>query len=159
MDPMAAPNPYAKQARQYLKQDIETASKEQILIMLYEGAIRFLTIAKAALAQNDVEKYHNHLVKAQNILTELMTSLDFEVGGDIAQNLYSLYEYYHYRLIQANLKKDVGMVDEVIGHLRSLKATWEEAIKLAKQETVQDHSSATTPGGVKTALASSGVCA
>ena len=118
---MAPGNPYAKQARQYFKQDVETASKEQILIMLYDGAIRFLTIAKNAMEKEDAEKAHNNIVKAQNILTELMSSLDFEIGGEIAQNLYSLYEYYHYCLIQANVKKDVAKVEEVIGHLRSLK--------------------------------------
>ena len=127
-------NGYAQQAKDYKKQEIMTATPGEILILLYEGAIRFLNLAKAGLQEGNPEKYHNNLLKAQRIVVEFMTSLDMEVGGEVAQNLYSLYEYYYFRLIQANLKKDVTMVDEVLEHLRNLKATWEQAIKIAAQE-------------------------
>jgi flagellar protein FliS len=127
-------NPYAKQAEQYKKQQIETASPEEVLIMLYDGAIRFLGVARKAMEEKDIEKSHNNLTKAQNIILEFMNSLDMELGGEIAFNLYRLYEYLHHRLVQANIKKDVAMVDEVLDHLRSLKATWEEAIRIARQE-------------------------
>ena len=80
---MNAYNPYAKQAAQYQKQAIETASPEEILIMLYDGAIRFLIIAKKAFEQKDWEKYNRHLIKSQNIILEFMNSLDMEVGGDM----------------------------------------------------------------------------
>lgn len=131
---MSAYNPYAKQAAQYKKNQIETASPEEILIMLYDGAIRFLLVAKKAHEEKDLEKYHNHLIKAQHIILEFMNTLDMEVGGEIALNLYRLYEYLHHRLVQANIKKDVAMIDEVVDHLRGLKTTWEEAIHIAKQE-------------------------
>jgi flagellar protein FliS len=130
---MNAHNPYLKQAEQYKKNQIETATPEEILIMLYEGAIRFLLIAKKADTEKDLEKYNKYLLKSQAIISEFMNSLDMEIGGEMAINLYRLYEYLHYRLVQANIKKDVAMIDEVLDHLRSLKATWEEAIRITKQ--------------------------
>ncbi|MBY0404966.1 MAG: flagellar export chaperone FliS [Cyanobacteria bacterium] len=127
-------NGYANQAKQYKQQQIETASQEELLILLFEGAIRFLNIAKVAHSEKNIEKYHNNLLKAQRILTEFMSSLDMELGGEIAKNLFNLYEYLHYQLVQANIKKDVTMIDEVLNHLRQLKGTWEEAIRIAQQE-------------------------
>lgn len=131
---MNAYNPYARQADQYKKNQIETATPEEILIMLYEGAIRFLLIAKKANAANDIEKSHKNIVKAQHIIREFMSSLDMDIGGEMAVNLMRLYEYLHYQLIQANIKKDMALIDEVVDHLRSLKATWEEAIRIAQKE-------------------------
>lgn len=125
---------YTQQAKQYKAQQIQTASPEEILILLYEGAIRFLVIARKAIEAGDIEKSHNNLIKAQRIITEFMFTLDMDIGGEAAKNLYSLYEYLHYRLVQANLKKDVTMVDEVLDHLRSLKDTWEKAIEIAAEE-------------------------
>lgn len=125
---------YAKSAKQYQRQQIETASPEEILIMLYEGAIRFLMISKKSLAQKDIQTFHNNLIKTQNIITEFMSSLDMELGGETAKNLFNLYEYLNYRLVQANIKKDEEMLDEVLDHLRKLKGTWEEAIRIAVQE-------------------------
>lgn len=134
---MYSPNP--KQAQQYKQRAIETASREEILLMLYDGAIRFLLIAKKGLEENNLEKFHNHLVKTQNIILEFMGSLDVEMGGETAKRLMGLYEYLHYRLVQANIKKDVAMVDEALGHLRDLKKTWEEAIRIAKREEGETH--------------------
>ena len=121
-------------ANTYKSQQIQTASQEQILILLYEGAIRFLSLAKYGHEEKNMEKFHNNIIKCQRIIMEFMSTLDIEVGGEMAQNLYQLYEYLHYRLVQANLKKDVAMIEEVLSHLRELKATWEEAIGLARQE-------------------------
>ncbi len=118
----------------YQAQEIQTASQEQILIMLYDGAIRFLNIAKMAHEERNIEKFHNNLIKTQRILMEFMTTLDLEAGGEVAQNLLKLYEYLHHQLIQANVKKDVTMVEEVLTHLRELKETWEKAIGLSRQE-------------------------
>jgi len=124
-------NPYLNQ---YKKAQVETATPEQILIMLYDGAIRFLNQAKVHMQNKDIEQSHVNIIKAQRIITEFMSSLDMELGGEMAQNLFNLYEYLHYRLVQANIKKDPEALEEVLGHLRSLKATWEEAIKIAARE-------------------------
>ena len=125
---------YAKHAKQYQRQQIETSSPEEILIMLYDGAIRFLVMAKKGLASKDIQVFHNNLIKTQNILTEFMSSLDMDLGGEAASNLFNLYEYLHYRLVQANMKKDEEMIDEVLDHLRKLKGTWEEAIRITQRE-------------------------
>jgi flagellar protein FliS len=124
-------NPYLNQ---YKKAQVQTASPEQILIMLYDGAIRFLNQAKVHIQNKNIEQSHVNIVKAQRILTEFMSSLDMDLGGDMAKNLFNLYEYLHYRLVQANIKKDLEAIDEVLEHLRSLKGTWEEAIKIAARE-------------------------
>lgn len=127
-------NPYLNQ---YKKAQVQTASPEQILIMLYDGAIRFLNQAKVHMQNSDIEQSHTNIIKAQRILTEFMSSLDMDLGGEMAENLFNLYEYLHHRLVQANIKKDIEAIDEVLGHLRSLKATWEEAIKIAAKEKEQ----------------------
>lgn len=124
-------NPYLNQ---YKKAQVQTASPEQILIMLYDGAIRFLNQAKVHMQNSDIEQSHTNIIKAQRILTEFMSSLDMDLGGEMAENLFNLYEYLHHRLVQANIKKDTEAIDEVLEHLRGLKATWEEAIKIAAKE-------------------------
>jgi flagellar protein FliS len=135
---MNAQNAYTKQAEEYKKNQIETAPPEKILIMLYDGAIRFLLLAKKAMQEQNLEKANANLIKAQHIIREFMDSLDMEVGGQMAVNLYNLYEYLHYRLVEANIKKEVVMIDEVLDHLRSLKATWEEAILITARSSAQE---------------------
>ncbi|MBR2069203.1 MAG: flagellar export chaperone FliS [Candidatus Gastranaerophilales bacterium] len=124
-------NQYVKQ---YQKSSIETASREQILIMLYDGAIQFLNKAKIAMRNHDIEAAHNNLMGAQNIIQEFIDSMDREVAPQLAENLISLYEYFIRRLVQANLKKQVQPIDEVLGYLKNLKATWEKAIIIAQKE-------------------------
>lgn len=140
--PQQSNNPYQQQAKQqaqqYKKQQIETATQEEILILLYDGAIRFLVVAKKAYEKKDIETFHRNIMKSQEIILEFMVSLDIEVGGEVAKNLLSLYEYLHYRLVQANIHKDMVMIDEVLKHLRQLKATWEEAIVIAANEQGQE---------------------
>jgi flagellar secretion chaperone FliS len=126
-------NPYLKQ---YQQTQVQTSSPEMLLIMLYDGAIQFLNKAKVGIENKDIEEIHNNILGAQRILTEFMSTLDMKIGGEVAQNLYNLYDYLHYRLVLANLKKDVSMVDEVLVHLKDLKQTWEEAIKIAAKERV-----------------------
>lgn len=124
-------NQYVKQ---YQKASIETASREQILIMLYDGAIQFLNKAKVAMRNKNIEEQNANLIAAQNIIQEFINSLDHEVAPQLAENLTSLYEYFIRRLIFANLKKKVEPIDEVLKYLKSLKQTWEKAIVLAQKE-------------------------
>lgn len=127
-------NPYLKQ---YQQSQIQTAPPEQILIMLYDGAIQFLNKALVALEQKNIQESHNNIIGAQNIIMEFMNTLNMDIGGEVARNLYSLYEYLHYRLIQANIGRNPEMVQEVLRHLKDLKATWEEAIRIAAREKLQ----------------------
>jgi len=132
-------NQYVKQ---YQKSSIETASREQILIMLYDGAIQFLNKAKTAMSQNLIEDTHNNLMRAQNIIQEFINSMDREIAPQLAENLISLYEYFIRRLVYANIKGEIEPIDEVISYLKSLKSTWEQAIILAQKEIQNQESDA-----------------
>ena len=125
MNPMLANNPYA----QYQQTQIETAPPERLLLMLYDGAIRFGNTAKLAIQNKDTQGANNYCIKVQNILTELMVTLRMDVGGDIAQNLFDLYEYMIQRMVQANVNKDPQPVEEVVGHLKELREAWAQAAK------------------------------
>ncbi len=114
---------------QYKQTNAATASKEQILLMLYDGIIKFLLKAKIAFEKNDIQEIHNNLTKAQRIITELQSNLDMENGGKFAQEMYNLYDYYDRRLFEANVDKKTEYVDEVLKHITELRDTWKEAIK------------------------------
>jgi flagellar protein FliS len=129
-------NPYASQ--QYKQQQVQTASKEQLLLMLFDGAIKFSRQGQQAMEANQREEAHNKLLKAQKIITELMGCLRPEENPEVAKSLFSLYEYLHHQLVQANLKQQAALVEEVIGHLATLRQTWQEAILLAKKELAQE---------------------
>lgn len=119
-------NPYLKQ---YKQTQINTTPKEQILLMLYDGAVRFLHLAKEGFAEKDIPKIHNNIVKTQNIITEFQVNLDLKTGGEFAQNLFNLYEFLSRQLLKANIKKDEQALDIVIKHVTELRDTWKEAVK------------------------------
>lgn len=116
-------NPYA----QYHKNQVETADQGKLLLMLYEGALRFLGRARRALREHNAEAANNNLVRTQEIIAELMASLNLE-AGDVAVSLFRLYEYMHYLLVQANIRKDEEMLDQVEGMLLELKEAWSSAL-------------------------------
>lgn len=128
---MNAANPYLKQ---YKKNQIETATPEQILILLYDGAIQYLNKAKIFLEQNDIEQFREGLLNCENIILEFMNSLDMELGGNIAENLYGLYDYLYSTLVMAAITRDENKVDEVLKHLKHLRETWLKAIEIANAE-------------------------
>lgn len=116
---------YAYEA--YKNTAIETASPGKLLLMLYDGAIRNLDNARQAILDHDTAASHKHLLKAQDIILELMCTLNMDY--DIAKNLYSLYDFMYRQLVQANVKKDPEMAAEVRGLLAELRETWDQAIK------------------------------
>ncbi len=126
---MAIPNPYEK----YREQQVNTATPDKLLIMLYDGAIRFCNQARIAIGSKNLEQAHVNLTKAQNIIIELMTTLNMDY--EISQNLYSLYDYLYNRLVEANMKKDTAIIDEVIDFLTDLRKTWAEAAAKLKAES------------------------
>lgn len=119
----------------YKDTEIQTADQGKLIIMLYDGAIRFLNIA---IDNMDFKKYdivNNNIVKAQDIITELMLSLNMDQGGEIAQNLFNIYAYIKKRLLEGNIDKDPKILQEVLKHLTNLRSAWEEAIKKAPIKT------------------------
>jgi flagellar protein FliS len=120
-------NPYMHQYRQ---SQVQTASREQILIMLYDGAIRFVALARQTENHNDRRE---PISRAMAIIIELSDTLDHEIGGEMAANLDALYHFMIHSLTQANLKKEVEPLEVVENLLRDLRETWAQAIELAKQ--------------------------
>lgn len=124
-------NPYVKQ---YKKNQIETATPEQILILLYDAAINFLNKAKIALSENNDENYQKNISNCKDIILEFMNTLDMEAGGNVARTLYSLYRYYLRILTKTIITKDVSGIDEVLKHLSNLRETWLKAIEISNAE-------------------------
>ena len=118
----------------YRRTNVVTADPGKLVIMCYEGAIDNLMIAKQKNAEKKYEEKSRHINKTRDIIDELLCSLDFEKGGLIAGNLESLYNYITRRILQADVNKDVGAFDEVIGILRELLSAWEEMFTTPKRE-------------------------
>ena len=119
----------------YLKNQIATASKEQLLIMFYDGAIRFTAQARHAVDNNDISGRTYGINKASAIITELAATLDHKIGKKIAEDLDALYAYMLNELNLANIKNDGSRLEIVENLLSDLRKTWVEAIKIQRQET------------------------
>ncbi len=115
-------NPYD----QYKRTEISTANQGKLIVMLYDGAIKFLNIAIENMNPRTYDVVNNNILKAQDILAELIVSLNMEEGGEIARNLLSLYVYFKKRLLEANIQKDAAIVTEVASHLKGLRDSWEK---------------------------------
>ena len=111
--------------RAYQETAICTQSRGQLVVMLYDGAINFLKQAVADLERGDYASKGNRIAKATDIIIELNTVLDMDKGGQIAQNLRSLYNFMRHHLSEANLKKDATMIQDVIKLLEELKQGWQ----------------------------------
>lgn len=118
-----------QQPNKYLATAVQTASPAQLMIMLYDGAIRFCRLSIAAIKENNLEASHTYLIRVQDIINEFVITLDKK--APIAESLLQLYEYFNFRLAEANSQKAVEPVEEVMGHLTELKSTWVEAAKIA----------------------------
>lgn len=116
----------------YKNNSVNYASKEQLLLMLVDGAVRFSKIAREALVNKDIKKSHENLVKVQDIFTELMISLD-QNAGEWAKQIYQVYEFIRTRLVEINLKKDIKAMDDLIPVIESVRDTWHEAYEIAKK--------------------------
>ncbi|MGM0652633.1 MAG: flagellar export chaperone FliS [Bacillota bacterium] len=126
-------NPY----QSYRQTQVETADQGTLLVMLYNGAIRFLAEARQAMAAEDLEETNRLLGRVQDILCELMGSLNPELP-DISGRLFQLYEYMHHQLVQANIKKDPALIDEVDKMLKQLLEAWQVAIDEGKTANEND---------------------
>jgi flagellar protein FliS len=118
----------------YKKTSVETASKEQILLMLYQAAIKNCKKAMDAIDQKNIAKKGEYIGKMQDIVVELSNSLDFEVGGDVAKELSSLYDYILYASTQANIKIEKQHLEGCLRVLNTLYDGWTEAIKTLKTQ-------------------------
>lgn len=125
---MAIPAAYA----QYNNSKILTASPAELTLMLYEGAIKFCNIAIMAIEKKDIQKAHNNIVKVENIVNYLQSTLDMKYP--VAQDFDRIYVYLQQRLLQANMKKDPEILNEVCEHLRSVRDTWKEVMEKSQHK-------------------------
>lgn len=114
----------------YANNKIMTASPAELTLMLYEGAIKFCNIAIVAVEQKDIQKAHNNIMKTQNIIEEFQATLNHKYA--VANDFDSVYSYLKTRLIEANVKKDAEILEEVLQHLRTMRDTWKEVMRLTQ---------------------------
>lgn len=125
----------SKQLQSYQDNSITTASGPQLTLMLYNGCIKFINQGIKALENKDHEAKNVNLQKAQDIIRELMLTLDPEV--EISNQLLPLYDYIHHNLQEGNIKNDVELIKESLGLVTELRDTWKEAMKLEADNYVQ----------------------
>ena len=125
---MALPNAYS----QYNNNKVLTASPGELTLMLYEGAIKFCNIAEIAVEQKDIERAHVNIVKVQKIIDYLRQTLDMKYP--VAEDFERIYTYLSNRLIEANLKKDKAILEEINMHLHSVRDTWKEVMRINREK-------------------------
>lgn len=119
-------NPYA----QYNNNKIMTASPAELTLMLYEGAIKFCNLAIVGVEQNNIQKAHDNIRKVEKIIEEFQITLNRDYP--VAEDFDNVYNYLMARLRMAQVKKDKEILEEVLGHLRTMRDTWKEVMRLAR---------------------------
>lgn len=123
---MAIKNGYA----QYSNNKVLTASPAELTLLLYEGAIKFCNIAMMGLEENNIEKTHNNIRKAQAIIEELQSTLNHSYK--VAEDFERIYQYIYDLLFQANIHKDKELLERALNEIRGMRDTWKEVMKLSK---------------------------
>ena len=117
---------------QYNNSKILTASPSELVLMLYEGAIKFSNIAIVAIEGKDIQKSHVNIIKVEKIIDHLRLTLDMKYP--VANDFDRVYAYLSRRLVEANLKKDKEIMAEVCMHLRSMRDTWKEVMRINREK-------------------------
>jgi flagellar secretion chaperone FliS len=138
---MAQENPYET----YKKAQVQTANQGKLIVMLYDGAIRFAKASTEAIKNNKLEAAHRNIVRAEDIITELLLSLDYDKGGDIAKKLASIYIYVNEQLLEANITKKAEPLELVIKLMSDLRESW---VKISGQMTDADSFDMDKKGGL-----------
>jgi len=115
---------------QYFQNSVNTASPAELTLMLYNGLVKYLMKAKESIAQNNLWSSHENIMRSQDIINEFQATLDMKYP--ISQNLMTMYDYMERRLIDANMKKDMKIIDEVLIFARELRDTWAIAMKKSR---------------------------
>jgi flagellar secretion chaperone FliS len=125
---MAMNNPY----QSYQQNSVNTASPGELTLMLYNGCLKFITLAKKAMKAGNVQDKNTNLIKAQNIIHEFMVTLNMDIK--VSEELMVMYDYIHRRLVEANVKSDETILEEVEGLVTELRDTWKQVIQLNRQQ-------------------------
>jgi flagellar protein FliS len=138
---------YGKSAHSaYKSVQVTTTDRGRLLLMMYDGAIKFLKQAKSGLEENDITRFCRFLSKAQAIIAELMNTLDFEKGGSIARDLDRLYDFMLFYLTEANLYRDPERITKTIGLLDTIYSAYREVILNEKKEASEGSTEEKPPG-------------
>ncbi len=116
----------------YKQNSIFTASPEELTLMLYNGLIKFIMLSQKAIEDRDIQKAHESIIRAEDIILEFKATLDMQY--ELSNGLSLLYDYMLDRLFDANIKKDTEILDEVLHFAKDLRDTWAQAMKIAKQQ-------------------------
>ncbi|ESU34164.1 flagellar biosynthesis protein FliS [Bacillus sp. 17376] len=125
---MALNNPY----QSYQQSSVNTASPGELTLMLYNGCLKFINLAKHGIQSKDIQAKNLNIQKAQNIVQELMVTLNMDL--EVSQNMMSLYDFMNRRLIDANIKNDLQALEEVEGLVTEFRDTWKQVIQLNRQK-------------------------
>nr|WP_330375332.1 flagellar export chaperone FliS [Paeniclostridium sordellii] len=124
---MYTANPY----NAYKQNSVNTASKEKLLIMLVDGAVKYTKIARMAILEKNIEKAHKELTRVQDIFLELMITMDKD-SNKFMQDLYNVYDFIKNQLAMANIKKDVKIIDNILPLIEEIRDMWHEVDKKIK---------------------------
>ncbi len=116
---------------QYKQNSINTATPEELTLMLYNGLVKFIMQAQNGIEEKNLEKANNSIIRSQDIIREFQVTLNMKY--EVAHSLALIYDYMYRRLVEANIKKDRDILEEVLGFAKELRDTWAQAMKLAKQ--------------------------
>ncbi|MFS0636624.1 flagellar export chaperone FliS [Mesobacillus foraminis] len=125
---MAINNPY----QSYQQNSVNTASPGELTLMLYNGCLKFIHIAKNAIQTKDIQVKNTNIQKAQKIIQELMVTLNQDL--EVSKDMLSLYDYMNRRLIEANIKSDASILEEVEGLVTEFRDTWKQVIQINRQK-------------------------
>jgi flagellar protein FliS len=117
--------------RSYQQNSVLTATPGELTLMLYNGCIKFIRQAKLAMSNQNIEKKNTYIQKAQNIIRELMVTLDQK--QDVSKSMIQMYDYMNRRLIEANIKNDAEILDEVEGFVAEFRDTWKQVIEITQK--------------------------
>ena len=122
--------------QQYLETSIATASKEDLIVKIFDILVLASTQALEKLKnqRDDIEGIHKTLLRAQRALALLMGSLDMEIGGEVARNLFRVYEFWHHELVMANMQKDPDRVERILPNFKDYRQMWAQAVTQFKAE-------------------------
>lgn len=126
---------YDQVKSEYLRTSVMTASQEELYMMLYDGAVRFVEEAMAAMKEDKFEDAHNAIMRAQNIVLEFSSSLKPEVDPELCGKMASLYNFIYRRLVEGNLKHDVEILKDALKILEYQRETWVMLMKKIAEET------------------------
>lgn len=125
---MAISNPY----QSYQQNSVNTASSGELTLMLYNGCLKFIHQAKKAIEEKNIEMKNTNIQKAQSIIQELMVTLNMDI--EVSKNMMSLYDFMNRRLMEANIKNDASILDEVEGLVTEFRDTWKEVIQVNRKK-------------------------